>query len=132
MATVAVDAQHDACKFSRWRRHVLGWACAVVAAVSSAAETPGPAGRRLIDVVADMESRGLAVLYSSDLVRPWMRVGDAPHASEPRAALAELVAPHGLAVRDGPNGSILLVKAPRDRREARLADHAPPSTADLQ
>ena len=133
MATEAVDAQHDVCRPSRSRRRALGWVCAFAASVASAAETPGYAGQRLIDALADLESRGLAVLYSSDLVRPWMRVRSAPQASDPRATLAEFVAPHGLAVRDGPNGSVLLVKAPRERREASLADDAPTTrTADLE
>jgi outer membrane receptor protein involved in Fe transport len=133
MATVAVDAQHDVCGFSRSRQRALGWVCAFAASVASAAETPGYAGRRLIDAIADLEDRGMTVLYSSDLVRPWMRVRDTPQASEPRATLAELVAPHGLAVRDGPNGSVLLVKAPREGREASIADDTPTTrTADLE
>jgi outer membrane receptor protein involved in Fe transport len=134
MATMAVDAQHEGCGVPHPRWLTLGWLCALAASAASAAETSGYAGRRLIDAIADLEQRGLAVLYSSDLVRPWMRVGEAPQASEPRALLTQLVAPHGLAVRDGPNGSVLLVKAPRQRRgEAPSADHAPTTrTAELE
>jgi hypothetical protein len=34
----------------------------------------------LSSAVADLERRGLAVLYSSDLVRPWMKVAAEPTA----------------------------------------------------
>ena len=57
------------------------------------------ADRRLIDVISELEAHGVAVLYSSDLVRPWMRVREEPRAAEPHAVLAEIVAPLGLAVQ---------------------------------
>ena len=81
---------------------------------------------RLIDAISQLEAQGVAVLYSSDLVRPWMRVHEEPQAADPRAVLAEIVGPFGLAVQKGPNGSLLLVRAPRDSRGATPARVAPP------
>src|SRR5918993_1361121 len=116
MAIQAVDAQDDARGLTRLCRWALGWACASAVSTALATEPPGYPGARLVDAIAQLERRGVAVLYSSDLVRPWMRVRDAPRTSDPRTILAELVAPHGLAVRDGPNGYVLLVRAPRPSR----------------
>jgi outer membrane receptor protein involved in Fe transport len=103
--------------------------CAVAAmfgaASASAAAMTDLTGRRLTEVIASLEDRGIGVLYSSDLVRPWMRVRQEPDASEPRAILAEIVTPFGLAVRPGPNGSVLLVRAPPERTAASSAARAP-------
>ncbi len=65
----------------------------------------------LEEALERLEARGLTILYSSDLVRASMRVRDEPRATEPRAILEEILAPHGLAVADGPNGSLMLVRA---------------------
>jgi len=73
----------------------------------------GLAGASLSNAVADLERRGLVVLYSSDLVRPWMKVASEPAATDPAAILAEILAPHGLAARPGPGGLLLVVRRPR-------------------
>jgi outer membrane receptor protein involved in Fe transport len=67
----------------------------------------------LEEALQRLEARGLSILYSSDLVRPSMRVREEPRATEPRAILEEILAPHGLTARAGPNGSLMLVRAPR-------------------
>jgi outer membrane receptor protein involved in Fe transport len=58
-----------------------------------------------------LEQRGLTILYSSDLVQPWMRVQAEPRASDDRDILQEILQPYGVAVVDGPNGSLMLVRA---------------------
>jgi outer membrane receptor protein involved in Fe transport len=55
--------------------------------------------------------RGLDILYSSDLIQPSMRVRTEPVATDARAILQEILAPYGLEAVDGPNGSLLLVRA---------------------
>ena len=67
----------------------------------------------LSSAVADLERRGLAVLYSSDLVRPWMKVAAEPTAIDPAGVLVEILRPHGLAARPGPGGLLLVVRQPR-------------------
>jgi outer membrane receptor protein involved in Fe transport len=57
-----------------------------------------------------LEQRGLTILYSSDLVQPWMRVQEEPLATDNRAILVEILKPFGVDVADGPNGSLLLVR----------------------
>ena len=75
----------------------------------------------LEEALQRLEARGLSILYSSDLVQPSMRVRDEPRATQPRAVLEEILAPHGLKVADGPNGSLMLVRAPRPPTAASAA-----------
>jgi outer membrane receptor protein involved in Fe transport len=82
-------------------------------------------GRPLSEAVRALESRGLQVIFSSELVRPEMRVGREPRAREPRKALEEILAPHGLALRRGPAGRWLVISAPKPR--ASPAPTAPAS-----
>ena len=65
----------------------------------------------LAEALADLQARGLRIIYSSDLVRPDMRVVQEPTASWLHDVLQQLLAPHGLMVRVGPGGSLLVVRA---------------------
>ena len=67
-------------------------------------------GQTLEQALEQLRERGTAIFYSSDLVKPWMRVEREPTATEPRALLAEILAPYGIAVADGPDGGLLLVR----------------------
>jgi outer membrane cobalamin receptor len=87
------------------------WALLIAFAAPASAETFRDL--TLEEALERLEARGLSILYSSDLVRPSMRVRDEPRASEPRAILEEILAPHGLKASDGPNGALMLVRAPR-------------------
>lgn len=79
------------------------------------------AGRPLADALRWIESRGLKVIFSTDLVRPEMRVQEEPRSTRPRQILDEILAPHGLAARPGPRGTVLVVAA------ARSTAHSTPS-----
>jgi hypothetical protein len=68
------------------------------------------AGQSLVEAIAALEARGLVVYYSSDLVQADMRVLAEPFADEPAAALDEILAPHGLTTRAGPDDSRLVVR----------------------
>jgi outer membrane receptor protein involved in Fe transport len=103
----------------------------VAAAVSLLAATTDAlafefAGASMDAALMELQARGLPILYSSDLVKPDMRVTDTPTAQSPRALLAEIVAPHGIAVAEGPGGMLLLV---RDRHAKRTTAIAPPQPA---
>ena len=69
------------------------------------------AGQSLERALEELEARGLAILYSSDLVKPDMRVTDPPTARAPRALLEEIVRPHGIRIAEGPGGMLLLTRA---------------------
>jgi len=68
-----------------------------------------------------LKSRGLNVLYSSDLIKPWMRVRNRPRATTPEGILAEIVQPYDLAVKQGPNGSVILIRGTKPKPAAKVA-----------
>jgi hypothetical protein len=78
-------------------------------------------GLRLGDALADLQRRGLKIIYSSEVVRPAMRVRTVPHVMSLRRLLDELVAEHGLITQDGPGGTVLVVKNPRARLDKTSA-----------
>ncbi|MBF8299668.1 MAG: TonB-dependent receptor plug [Acidobacteria bacterium] len=72
-------------------------------------------GTRLADALKDLEGRGLRIIYRSETVRPEMRITAEPRATALRRILDELLSPHGLLAREGPGGTLLIVKDPRAR-----------------
>ncbi|HEV8630969.1 MAG TPA: VWA domain-containing protein [Thermoanaerobaculia bacterium] len=86
---------------------------ALALAVAAVAQEPPRhfQGVPLIEALARLQAEGLRIIYSSDLVRPEMRVVAEPTAVWLHDVLAQLLAPHGLAARVGPGGSLLVVRA---------------------
>jgi len=68
------------------------------------------AGRSLADVLRDLQSRGLNVVFSSELVRPEMRVATEPTSTTLRKILDEVLAPHNLRAAAGPKDTWLVVR----------------------
>lgn len=91
--------------------------------LAGVAEAAAYRGAALEDVLEQLRAGGLELLYSSDLVKPWMRIEREPRAVEPRALLAEILAPHGITLADGPGDALILV-----REETRAPRHAVPGT----
>ena len=87
----------------------------------AAQAAPSYAGKPLGDVLRDLQRRGLNVVFSSELVKPDMKVAAEPKATTPRRILDEVLAPHGLAVRGGPRESFVVVRAKRRARGAARA-----------
>ncbi|HYN21151.1 MAG TPA: TonB-dependent receptor [Thermoanaerobaculia bacterium] len=99
---------------------------ASVAQLSAETQAPRYAGRSLEDALLVLQSRGLRIVFTSNVVRPEMRVEAEPSATERRRILEELLAPHGLSAQDGPNGIVVVV--PRPPQEVLpLAGAADPS-----
>ena len=102
----------------------------LLACLPGLAEAAAFQGQTLEQALEQLRERGIAIFYSSDLVKPWMRVEREPTANEPRALLTEILAPHGITVADGPDGALVLVReiqrAPR--RAAPGAAHSPAPT----
>lgn len=80
--------------------------------------------RSVADALDALARRGLRVFFSSDLVRPSMRVQSEPVASDLPTMLAEVLAPHGLAARPGPGGAWLVVRDTSARSRQRVASAA--------
>ncbi|MGD8377009.1 MAG: TonB-dependent receptor [Acidobacteriota bacterium] len=80
--------------------------------VTAAAAPEAYQGLPLADALHRLQEMGLRVVFSTDLVRPEMRVAEEPEASWPEDVLGELLAPHGLEARRDPAGLLLVVPAP--------------------
>jgi outer membrane receptor for ferrienterochelin and colicin len=68
------------------------------------------AGRPLADALQDLRSRGLQLVFTTSTVGPHMIVAAEPIADDPRALLDELLEPHGLEAREGPNDTLVVVR----------------------
>ena len=77
------------------------------------------AGQSVIDVITALESDGVVVYYSSDLIQPGMQVDQEPGAGteKPEALLNEILAPFGLTTRPGPGDSLLIIRQPEAGRK---------------
>ena len=102
----------------------------LLACLPGVAEAAAYQGQTLEQALEQLRERGIALFYSSDLVKPWMRIEREPTAIEPRALLVEILAPHGITVTDGPGGALLLVRETQrtPRRAAPGATHRPAPT----
>jgi len=76
------------------------------------------AGRPLGDVLRELQAAGLNIVFSSEIVRPMMNVLAEPKAVLPRKILDEILRPHGLQVRTGPGGALLVVPAAAPRQDS--------------
>jgi TonB-dependent receptor-like protein len=108
---------------------VKSWAL-LLTCLPGIAEAASYQGLTVEQALEQIRERGISLFYSSDLVKPWMRVEQEPAASEPRALLTEILAPHGITVADGPNGALLLVREIQrtPRHAAPGAPHRPAPT----
>ena len=57
-----------------------------------------------------LRANGVTILYSSDLIKPWMRVRGDPSADNPQQILLEILEPYGLTARESLTGQMLLVR----------------------
>jgi outer membrane cobalamin receptor len=71
----------------------------------------GFADLSLEQALDELQARGLSILYSSDLVKPDMRVMREASGGTAREILEELVVPHGIRVMEGPSGTLLLTRS---------------------
>ena len=102
-------------------RHATGALVLMLLALPVSAlpqERTSYAGMRLVDALQAMQALGLRVVFSSKVVPSDLRVAAEPHAAAPRAQLDELLAPHGLAVKNGPGGTLQVVRVAPSKRPA--------------
>jgi len=92
----------------------------------------GYPGRRLVEALDDLRAQGLAIIYSSDLVRPDMVITAEPDAGSPRRLLDQLLAPFGLEGQDGPAGTVLIVRSAAASRDDPDGGARPPLPATLR
>lgn len=80
-------------------------------------ESPFYAGRPLVEVLQDLNHRGLRIVFSSSLVPSSLRVTTEPSGT-PREILDQILRPHGLYARSGAQGLLIVARSPRRREEA--------------
>jgi outer membrane receptor protein involved in Fe transport len=94
-------------------RAALLCAGVVLPAAAALADPPGGearfAGRPLAAALQDLRAQGLKLVFASNVVTPDLTVETEPRATAPREILDELLAPHGLVARDGPDGTVVVV-----------------------
>src|SRR5687767_4628135 len=83
-----------------------------------AAQTRSYAGRTVADVLQELQTPGLTIIFSTDLVKPAMRVQAEPKSTDPKEIARAILEPHGLTVRPGPRGTLLVVALPRQAKAA--------------
>ena len=67
-------------------------------------------GQPLTAALGTLQRQGLNLIFSSDLVRPEMRIEVEPAGETQQELLESLLAPHGLRAEIGPGGSLLVVQ----------------------
>jgi outer membrane receptor protein involved in Fe transport len=102
----------------RWFRALGALALTLLWAAPATAARPRPdirAGQPLAEALEAFRDQGLQVVFTSRLVAPELTVEAVPEADgrSARALLAELLRPHGLAVREAAGGVLVVVEGPR-------------------
>ena len=107
--------------------------CAIPLAAQENGDAPRYAGRPLVEVLQDLNRRGLRIVFSTSLVPAALRVSSEPSGT-PRDMLDQVLRPHGLQARPGPQGVLIVARAPKRRdgpapaTPARVA--APPAGSE--
>ena len=100
---------------------LLVGSCVMPSAAQESRDVPRYAGRPLVDVLHDLNRRGLRIVFSTTLVPATLRVFSEPTGA-PRDILDQVLRPHELYARSGAQGVLIVARAPRRR------DDAPPAT----
>jgi outer membrane receptor protein involved in Fe transport len=96
------------------------WTLLMAVALAGPASAAEYQGRPLSEALLSLQRQGLSIVFTSELVRPEMKVLREPASREPRRILEEILLPHGLAVEEGPGGVLVVVTRPA-RRESKAS-----------
>jgi hypothetical protein len=102
---------------------------AVPLAAQESRDAPLYAGRPLVDVLQDLNRRGLRIVFSTSLVPATLRVSAEP-VGTPREILDQVLRPHRLYALSGAQGVLIVTRAPRRRDEAGPSRIEAPSAID--
>ena len=67
-------------------------------------------GLTLEQAIKTLQDAKVPIIYSSDVVKPWMRVREEPQGDNSRTLLEQMLAPYNLVPKDGPHGALLIVR----------------------
>jgi hypothetical protein len=111
---------------------------AIVLAAAAVLGTPSAAfgqaeqktyiGRPVVDVLEELQSTRLKLIFSSQLVPASLRVTKEPKGTDPREIARQVIEPHGLTLREGPGGTLIVVKRQPgpETRKPPATDSGPP------
>ena len=97
--------------------------CVLPLAAQEGRDAPAYSGRPLVEVLQDLNHRGLRIVFSTSLVPLTLRVSSEPSGT-PRDMLDQILRPHGLYARSGPQGMLIVARAQRRREDAAPATPA--------
>ena len=87
------------------------------------------AGRPVADVLRELQTPELRIIFSSDLVPPALRVKNEPTSRNAREIAMQILAPHGLTLQKGPRAlparrrdGPFVPRVGQSRRRVTLAD----------
>jgi hypothetical protein len=97
------------------------------------------AGRPVADVLGELQAKGVVIIFSSKIVPATLLVKAEPRGRTPREIAVEILAPHGLALQEGPGRTLLVVRTPPASPPARepaprarkTGQGGPPKQADV-
>ena len=96
---------------------LLAGGCAIPLAAQEGSDAPRYAGRPLVEVLQDLNRRGLRIVFSTSLVPATLRVSAEPTGT-PREILDQVLRPHRLYALSGAQGVLIVARAPRRRDDA--------------
>ena len=94
---------------------------------TATAQTRTYGGRSVADVLQELQTSDLRIIFSSDLVPPTLRVTIEPTSQDRRQIARQILEPHGLTLQQGPRSTWLVVSisASTPRARPRRAQPAP-------
>lgn len=98
---------------------VLVIGCAISLSAQESHDVPHYAGRPLVDVLQDLNRRGLRIIFSTSLVPATLRVSTEPSGT-PREILDQVLRPHSLYARSAAKGMLIVSRAPWRRADATV------------
>ena len=103
--------------------------CAMPVAAQESGDAPRYAGRPLVEVLQDLNRRGLRIVFSTSLVPAALRVSGEP-VGTPREILDQVLRPHRLYALSGAQGVLIVTRAPRRREDAEQPRVEGPPASD--
>lgn len=104
-------------------------ACVMASAAGASAQerpaSPRYVGRPVIEVLQELNRRGLRIVFSTVLVTPTLRVATEPAGPLPRDILDQVLRPHGLEAQRRANGVLVVARTPRPQPGPRPAPVRP-------
>jgi hypothetical protein len=67
------------------------------------------AGKPLAEALREIQTQGVTIIFTEELVRPDMKVREQPKSARLTDIVNEILAPHGLTTRVGENGALIVV-----------------------